>query len=95
MKITGTFFFDPADRIYRDHFPSHPVVPGTQIVRAFMEAVRRGMPTANRFVIDHFRFRHFIVPGEYSYRIQPEDKGLSCALFDQDRIVVTGRMIVS
>jgi len=95
MEITGTFFFDPADRIYRDHFPAHPVVPGTQIVRAFLEAGRRGVPTANRFVIDHFRFRRFIVPGEYAYRIQSEDKGLSCELFDQDRIVAAGRMIAS
>jgi 3-hydroxyacyl-[acyl-carrier-protein] dehydratase len=95
MEITGTFFFDPADRIYRDHFPAHPVVPGTQIVRAFMEAIRRAMPTANRLAIDHFRFRQFVVPGEYAYRIQSGEKGLACEMFDQDRIVATGRMVAS
>lgn len=92
MEITGTFFFDPADPIYRDHFPEMPVVPGTQIIRAFMEAGGRVLEGKSRVVIENFRFGRFIPPGEYRYRIKRLCDALVCELFDGDRKVAGGRL---
>jgi 3-hydroxyacyl-[acyl-carrier-protein] dehydratase len=95
MEMTGTFFFDPEDLIYNDHFPGNPIVPGTQIIRAFREAAQRAVPGSNCFVIDNFKFRQFIIPGEYAYRIQYKENFLSCELFDKNLAVATGKLIIS
>jgi 3-hydroxyacyl-[acyl-carrier-protein] dehydratase len=90
--LDGTFFFDPDDRIYTEHFPGHPVVPGSMIVRAFMLAGERlgfgEAPTS----IENFRFKRFIPPGEYSYRIEPAGDRLQCTLYDRGAIVATGTL---
>lgn len=41
--MEGTFFFDPKDKIYKDHFPENPVVPGSVIIHAFSLAVKKYM----------------------------------------------------
>jgi 3-hydroxyacyl-[acyl-carrier-protein] dehydratase len=95
MEMTGTFLFDPEDPIYLDHFPGNPIVPGTQIVRAFRKAAQQTMPGTYHLVIDNFKFRQFIAPGEYTYRINYSENVFGCELFDDKRAVVTGRLIVS
>ncbi|MBU4420644.1 MAG: hypothetical protein KKH84_06520, partial [Proteobacteria bacterium] len=40
MNIKGTFYFDPSDRIYAEHFPGNPVVPGSLIIHAFLKALK-------------------------------------------------------
>lgn len=92
MEAVGTFFFDPGDLIYKDHFPGNPTVPGTQIIRAFMESVKRMAPSANHFTIDNFKFRRFIKPGEYRYRIRQQPGFFSCELFDGENPVASGRL---
>ncbi len=92
MEFNGTFFFDPGDLIYKDHFPGNPTVPGTQIIRAFIEAGKKIVPTAGSFMIDNFKFRQFIKPGEYRYRIRQSPGFFSCELFDGDTPVATGRL---
>jgi 3-hydroxyacyl-[acyl-carrier-protein] dehydratase len=92
MEITGTFFFDPADPIYRDHFPEMPVVPGTQIIRAFMEAGSRILEGKRRYTVENFRFGQFIPPGEYRYRIRQLQDAMTCELFDGNRKVANGRL---
>jgi 3-hydroxyacyl-[acyl-carrier-protein] dehydratase len=91
--LDGTFFFDPDDRIYTEHFPGHPVVPGSMIVHAFMLAGDRlgfgEAPTSMR----NFRFKRFIPPGEYSYRIELAGDKLQCTLYDREAIVVTGTLM--
>ena len=62
MHIKGTFYFDPADRIYEDHFPGNPIVPGSLIVHAFTEAGKKLGLEANRCTIENFRFREFVSP---------------------------------
>jgi len=94
-EISGIFLFDPADPIYQDHFPGNPIVPGTQIIRAFREAARKVLPGANRFVIENFKFRQFVPPGEYAYRMRYAGKSLACELLDRNRAVVTGRLLLS
>ena len=90
MQIKGTFYFDPADRIYEDHFPGTPVIPGSLIVHAFLEAGRKLGFAADRCTIENFRFREFVSPGEYSFDIQLLPDRLKCRLYQGDKTLVTG-----
>jgi 3-hydroxyacyl-[acyl-carrier-protein] dehydratase len=88
----GVFFFDPGDPIYADHFPGHPVVPGSLIVHAFMIAGRGPKDGSPACSIENFRFRRFLSPGEYAYRIEVTGSRLRCTLRDGTSIVATGTL---
>ena len=95
QTVNGTFFFDPEDTIYTDHFPQNPVVPGSLIVYAFMTAGSQPGDAQGRCMVENFRFRQFIAPGEYAYliRIQNGDaleRRMTCELFYKEKAVVTG-----
>jgi 3-hydroxyacyl-[acyl-carrier-protein] dehydratase len=89
--LSGTFFFDPDDPIYTEHFPGNPVVPGSMIIHAFMlVAGKRGL-NQGATSIDNFRFKRFVSPGEYPYRVEIAGKNLRCSLLDRDsQAVATG-----
>ncbi len=90
-KLEGIFFFDPDDRIYSDHFPGNPVVPGSLIAHAFTEAGKKVLGGAGkRYIIENFRFKRFVIPGEYAYCIEVLKTTLKCFLYDRGNIVVTG-----
>jgi 3-hydroxyacyl-[acyl-carrier-protein] dehydratase len=88
----GVFFFDPQDPIYAQHFPGRPVVPASLIVHAFMIAGRglKGSPPVCS--IENFRFRRFLSPGEYAYRIEVTGGRLRCRLREGTSIVATGTL---
>lgn len=90
--MEGTFFFDPADRIYEDHFPGNPVVPGSLLVQAFIQAAGRMGLAAERYTVENFRFKKFVAPGEYPFRIQYGADRLKCELYHQNEILVTGTL---
>ena len=94
MEIKGEFFFDPSDRIYTDHFPEKPVVPGSVIVNAFLEAAKEAGFYNGPFTIKDFRFRGFVAPGEHAFNIQFNSGQLKCRLFqsssDASETLVTG-----
>lgn len=82
----GVFQFDPEDGIYVDHFPGSPVVPGSLIIQAFLDlagAVRE---------IEEFRFRTFVVPGCYRYRLTRRDDGWDCVLLREKQIMAKGKL---
>ncbi len=88
---SGYFHFDPQDPIYRDHFPGSPVVPGSLIIHAFIEAVGRIAADGIPCTPAGFRFRRFITPGRYAFRIQSRPDGRrTCLLFDRDDTVAEG-----
>ncbi len=88
----GTFFFDPTDRIYNDHFPSYPVVPGSLIVKAFFNAIDNAEGEQRISVVRNFRFIRFVTPGEYQFRITRKKDHFFCELFNQEQeILVTGK----
>lgn len=90
---TGYFHFDPDDPIYRDHFPGRPVVPGSLIIHSFIEVVGRFMDGQTPHTATRFRFKRFISPGRYGFRIQRRSDGrMACLLFDNDETVVTGTL---
>ncbi len=86
----GTFYFDPEDGIYGDHFPGRPVVPGSLIVQAFLEAGKAAGNGPGPWVVENFRFRAFIAPGSYAYRLEPGEEGLRCLLYHEGQAAVSG-----
>jgi 3-hydroxyacyl-[acyl-carrier-protein] dehydratase len=87
----GHFYFDPNDPIYQDHFPGHPVVPGSLIVHAFIEALYASGGGPRPRSITHFRFKRFLPPGRYGFSIKPKSDGrMACSLYDKEKAVVTG-----
>lgn len=88
----GVFFFDPQDPIYADHFPGRPVVPGSVIVHAFKVAGGSLEDEACPWSVENFRFRRFISPGEYAYRIEVAGRHLRCSLLNGLSIVATGTL---
>lgn len=90
---TGFFYFDPDDPIYRDHFPGYPVVPGSLIIHAFIEALGSSEKMATPPTATRFRFKRFITPGRYAFRIERRPDGrTSCDLFDNEKSVVAGTL---
>jgi 3-hydroxyacyl-[acyl-carrier-protein] dehydratase len=90
--IAGEIFFDPQDAIYPDHFPGHPVVPGSLIIEAFMRVVEPVLADGGKiWSLENFRFRHFISPGRYVFRVAVNADGpMRCVLYDGSRVVATG-----
>ena len=87
----GFFYFDPDDPIYMDHFPGHPVVPGSLIIHAFLEAFKKRSGAMASRRIRRFRFKRFISPGRYSFRLEHQRSGAcNCLLFDKSELVATG-----
>ncbi len=90
-RYEGHFFFDPLDPIYAKHFPGQPVVPGSLIVHAFLTAAANLSNETTLRTIRNFRFKRFIGPGRYAYRMQSNAEGaLVCKLLDNRNVMVTG-----
>ncbi len=93
--IKGIFYFDPNDRIYEDHFPSNPVTPGSVIIHAFLKAVKESGTTISAFEAKNFKFKRFINPGEYAYKIKIDSNNLKCTLYDSnEKIAATGEIVI-
>ena len=90
FAIEGHVHFDPEDPIYADHFPGHPIVPGSLIVWAFGQVLEKTGVDTGTIRLDQFRFRRFISPGSYRYTIHETEKGLRCTLLDKDNTVAQG-----
>ncbi|MGO9136437.1 MAG: hypothetical protein ACLP9S_11815 [Syntrophales bacterium] len=86
----GIFYFHPEDGIYQDHFPGHPVVPGSVIVHAFLEAAAVAGFLPDFLAIENFRFREFLPPGHYAFRIELDEDKLKCLIYRGEKKLVTG-----
>lgn len=88
----GVFDFDHNDPIYNSHFPGNPVVPGSIIIKAFMEvALENGIKRIKG--LENFRFKKFIAPGEHYYSIEIVEKKIICRLYAKDmKPLVTGTL---
>lgn len=94
MNIKGTFYFDPSDKIYAEHFPGKPVVPGSLIIHAFLKALKEEGFNQIQYIIKDFRFKKFVSPGEYNFDIEMLQDQIKCKLFknnlDLTKPIVTG-----
>jgi 3-hydroxyacyl-[acyl-carrier-protein] dehydratase len=88
----GTFFFDPGDAVYADHFPGNPVVPGSLVVHAFITAAEKNGIDTSGCRLENFRFRRFVAPGEYGARIRRSASGkrMVCELVSDGRVLAAG-----
>jgi 3-hydroxyacyl-[acyl-carrier-protein] dehydratase len=86
----GVFYFHPDDGIYRDHFPGYPVVPGSLIVHAFLRAAEEAGISEKCVTLENFRFREFLTPGRYPFRVECLGKRLNCQIYRDDKKLVTG-----
>jgi len=93
--LAGTFYFDPEDAIYEDHFPGCPTVPGSLIVHAFLETAATQGWIKGACRIEGFRFARFVPPGKTRFRIESREGGtvLDCTLHAQGVRSVTGRLL--
>ena len=88
----GIFYFSPDDGIYRDHFPGYPVVPGSLIIHAFLRAAIEAGIREGCHSVKNFRFREFLIPGRYSFRMERQEDGLSCLIYRGAKKLVTGAL---
>jgi 3-hydroxyacyl-[acyl-carrier-protein] dehydratase len=88
--LEGVFYFHPDDGIYQDHFPGCPVVPGSLIVHAFLKAAAEAGFLPDYLAIENFRFREFLSPGHYTFRIELDEERLNCLIYRGERKLVTG-----
>ena len=95
--FSGSFYFDPADPIYADHFPGCPVVPGSVIISAFLEAGQTARPGMRPQGVQNFKFRTYLPPGEYPFRLEIQEDRLQCRLWQREtgnrRPLVTGTIL--
>jgi len=90
MNIKGLFYFDPSDKIYAEHFPGKPVVPGSLIINAFLKALKENGINEEHHIIENFRFKEFVSPGEYNFDIEICKDRMKCRLFRSNSELVTG-----
>ena len=82
--LSGLFVFDPDDMIYNDHFPGKPIVPGSLIIHSFIKESEKIGLNPGLIKIKSFKFKYFIVPGEYMYSIRLIDNKIICKLFNNE-----------
>jgi len=88
----GSFFFDPKDSIYKDHFPGLPVVPGSLIIEAFLKVIEQ--EEIHPMAIKRFRFKTFISPGSYTYKLVINAGVIDCYLLRNGQKLATGKILL-
>jgi len=91
-EIQGIFYFDPKDRIYQEHFPGNPVVPGSVIIHSFLSALEKAGFPSQWLNIEKFRFKKFVSPGEYNYQVLIGKKAITCELYKNEQVIVKGNL---
>lgn len=93
-NISGSFLFDPTDKIYLEHFPGNPVVPGSLIIDAFVKVLITHNIIQKGYTLNNFRFKKFISPGEYRFHITNVASVFSCKLLNGEKTAVTGNILI-
>jgi 3-hydroxyacyl-[acyl-carrier-protein] dehydratase len=93
-QVSGVFFFDPEDRIYQSHFPGRPVVPGSVIFHAFLDALHQEGIFPGKIGIERFRFHDFVSPGQFPFSVTVDGRQALCELYDGKKRVAKGKLLI-
>jgi len=88
--IQGEFFFDPKDPVYKVHFQSFPVVPGSLIIHSFVQAIKNNCTLPQNLTIQSFKFIQFAKPGNARYEIKISKTKTHCYLFQNQTMIAKG-----
>lgn len=87
----GIILFDVNNPIFKDHFPGFPVVPGSFIIRELYNiALNLNLNVTNPLKIEQFKFKTFLRPGEYKYKLIQTEWVLKCFLEHKGKTIVSG-----
>lgn len=87
----GTFLFPASHPLFADHFEGAPVVPGSLLLRAFVEEAGVVWPDFATQGATGFRFRHFVTPGRHPFHMERTGATVRCTLMDtQGGVLVRG-----
>lgn len=89
--IKGTISFNPNNKLFKEHFPGNPIVPGSLIINEFYKvALKHKLNIKQPFEITNFKFKGFLKPGKYQYVLEKKNKGVWCTLFDNSTQCTSG-----
>lgn len=92
--IKGEVFFDPKNPVYNYHFPGDPVVPGSFIIEELKNAViDHNVNLKQPIELKNFKFRKFLRPGSYNYKIEVSKGVAACTLSGDGIVYCTGRFV--
>ena len=96
--IEKCYYLNPSDPIFADHFPYHPVVPGSLIVSYFQQTIEEELrlPSSGLSRIVAARFIHFGKPGWISIRVCSKrgkgDPSFMCEAVQEGRVIATAQL---
>lgn len=90
VKIEGSIHFCADDPIYETHFPQCPVVPGSLMVHAFLQALRENGIAAEKLCVENFSFREFLSPGMCRFEIKGREGKFQCRITRDGKKIASG-----
>lgn len=88
-----TIDFAPQDSCFHEHFPDHPVVPGSLIIALCMQTLReQTQAQAQAFLVKRFSFSRAAGIGSYLLTIEKNDQDYACHLRQGADIFAHGRI---
>lgn len=92
-EYEGMFNFDASDPVYEAHFPEYPVVPGSLIIHAFLQALQEKGIAVKNLRIENFSFREFLPPGACRFRMAGRSGKLECRITKDGKKIAAGTLI--
>ncbi len=89
-ECEGAFHFDPEDPVYETHFPQCPVVPGSLMIHAFLQALQENGIACEGLEIENFSFREFLPPGACRFYIAGRGGKLECRIMKDGEKIASG-----
>ena len=80
---------DASDKIYEDHFPGYPVVPGSFVLQTVIEILQAERKTIS---FRNVRFRKFMEPDSYQFLVSKSGEGWKFKVMKNGEKYVTGEV---
>jgi len=84
-EIEIELFFNPADKIYKEHFKGAPVVPGSLIIESFYKLIKSELKISPQKVVK-MQFPHFTTPKKAIAQLKQKNGKIFCQL-KQDNLI--------